>query len=111
MKTKNSNSSPKDQTPGEIRYCNYYLEFPDGEVWSEYTYVAGGLESWITRTKLHILNPEAAKRLMQKGEYHWYVSHGKMGKVRHHMKLEAMPCERNWGLNKKIIHQSGKSDA
>lgn len=102
MKTKNSSSSPKDQTPGDIRYCNYYIEFPDGEVWSDYTHIAGGLESWITRTTLHKMNPEAARMLIKKGEYHWYVSHGPLGRVRHRMVVSDTPCERKWGLNNKI---------
>ena len=101
MKTKNSSSAPRDQTPGEIRYCNYYLEFPDGEQWSDYTHIAGGLESWITRTALYKMNPDAARMLMKKGEYHWYVRHGKMGSVRHRMVISATPCPRNWGRRKK----------
>lgn len=100
MKTKQSSSAPRDSTQGHIRYCNYTLEFPDGETWSDYSHVAGGLSSWITRTMLHKTNPEAAKRLLQKGEYHWYVSHGSLGRVRHHMKLADAPCERNWGVNR-----------
>lgn len=102
MKTKKSSSAPRNHTPGEVRYCNYYIEFPDGNQWSDYTHVAGGLESWVTRTALHKTNPEAAKRMIQKGEYHWYVSHGDMGRVRHHMVLSDTPCERRWGLNENI---------
>lgn len=101
MKTKNSSSRPKNHTPGEVRYCNYFLTFPDGEEWSEYVHIVGGLESWITNTTLHKMNPEAARKLVQKGEYHWYVSHPQ-GKVRHRMVLSETPCERKWGLGKKL---------
>ena len=97
MKTKNSSSRPRDLTPGDIRYCNYTLEFPDGSTWTDYTHVAGGLESWITRTRLHKTNPRAAEALIKKGEYHWYVSHGPLGKVRHHMQISDVKCERAWG--------------
>lgn len=102
MKTKNSNSAPRDSTQGEIRYLNYSLEFPDGEIWTDYTHVAGGLDSFITRTNLHVLNPDAARALVKKGEYHWYASHGALGRVRHHMKLSNEKCEQNWG-SKRII--------
>jgi hypothetical protein len=102
MKTKNSNRAPRDQTPGEIRYLNYYLEFPDGEVWSDYTHVVGGFHSWIERTALHKMNPDAAARLKSKGEYHWYVDHGAAGRVRHHMKLSDTPCPSNWGKRKTL---------
>lgn len=106
MKTKNSSSRPKDSTQGLIRYCNYYLEFPDGEVWSDYAHVAGGLESWITRTALHKMNPDSARALMQKGEFAWYVSHGKTGRVRHRMEISETPCARKWGLNSKVQQRS-----
>lgn len=102
MKTKNSSNAPRDQTPGDIRYCNYTIEFPDGETWSDYTHIAGGLESWIKRTALYKMNREAAIKLMQKGEYAWYVSHGRMGRVRHRMQISEEKCERKWGLNSKI---------
>lgn len=107
MKTKNSSQAPRDSTQGHIRYCNYYVEFPDGEVWSDYTHIAGGLESFITRTLLHRINPDAARNLIKKGEYHWYVSHGKLGKVRHRMVVSDVACERNWGKNKRVFHTSG----
>lgn len=106
MKTKNSAPSQKDSTQGLIRYLNYSIEFPGGEVWSDYSHIAGGLESWITRTALHKMNPEAAKRLMQKGEYAWYVSHGDKGRVRHMMKISETPCERKWGLNQSVIRMT-----
>jgi len=102
MKTKNSSSRPKDSTQGLIRYCNYYLEFPDGEIWSDYSHIAGGLESWVKRTALYKMNPDAARALVQKGEYHWYVSHGPAGRVRHHMKISDVACERKWGRNTKV---------
>ena len=100
MKTKNSAITPRDSTQGHIRYCNYTLEFPDGEIWTDYTHIAGGLESWVTRTMLHKTNPDAARALIKKGEYHWYVSHGTMGRVRHHMKVSDTKCEQNWGSNR-----------
>lgn len=107
MKTKNSSAAPRDSTQGLIRYCNYYVEFPDGDRWSDYTHIAGGLESWISRTTLHKMNPEAARKLTQKGEYHWYVSHGDKGRVRHHMIISEIPCERKWGLNNQIVKKTG----
>lgn len=100
MKTKNSSRSPRNRTPGDIRYLNYYLEFPDGTVWSDYSHIAGGLESWITRTRLYKDNPDAARALVQKGEYHFYLSHGTMGRVRHHMVISDTKCEQNWGTGK-----------
>lgn len=108
MKTKNSSSAPRNSTQGLIRYCNYTIEFPDGETWSDYVHIAGGLESWVTRTALHKMNPEAAKRLMQKGEYAWYVSHGKMGRVRHRMVVADTACERKWGTNTSALMKSLK---
>lgn len=104
MKTKRSSSAPKDSTQGLIRYCNYYIEFPDGDIWTDCTHIAGGLESWITRTALHKINPDAAKSLMQRGEYSWYVSHGDKGRIRHRMVISETPIERKWGLNKQVTH-------
>lgn len=100
MKTKNSSLAPRDQTPGDIRYCNYYLEFPDGEVWSDYTHIAGGLEAWIKNTALYKMNPDAARALQRKGEYAWYVSHGTKGRVRHRMVISEEKCEQRWGKGK-----------
>lgn len=98
MKTQNSSSRPRDATPGEIRYCNYYIEFPDGEVWSDYTHIAGGYNAWIQNTAIWRNNPDLARKLSIKGEAHWKDHNG----VTHRMKISDEACERKWGLNKKI---------
>lgn len=104
MKTKNSNSSPKDSTQGLIRYLNYTLEFPDGERWTDYTHIAGGLNAWVVNTALWKTKPEAARRLIKTGEYHWKDNNG----VLHRMVISEWPCERKWGLNKSIKRGSLK---
>lgn len=98
MKTRNSSSRPTDNTPGQIRYCNYFLEFPDGEVWSDYTHVAGGYNAWIKNTAIWRNNPDVASKLASKGEAHWKDHNG----VIHRMKISDVACERKWGLNRKI---------
>lgn len=107
MKTKNSSSAPRDSTQGLIRYCNYYVEFPDGEVWSQYTHIAGGLLAWVKNTALYRANPDAARKLIKSGEFHWKVktmtTQG-LGSVIHRMVISEQPCAMNWGLNKKIKH-------
>lgn len=102
MKTKNSAPTPRDSTQGLIRYCNYYLEFPNGEVWHDSTHIAGGLHAWITNTRLYKTNPEAALRMIKSGEAHWKDSNG----VQHRMVLSETAVPRKWGLNKKIRRKS-----
>lgn len=102
MKTKRSNSAPRDSTQGLIRYCNYYLEFPDGEVWHDATHIAGGFHSWVVRTTLFRSNPDAARSLMKKGAHHWKDHNG----VTHRMVISETPVARKWGLNKKVRHLS-----
>lgn len=97
MKTKNSSAKPQDATHGHIRYCNYYLEFPDGEVWSDYTHIAGGYSAWITNTRIWKDKPDLARKLSLTGEAHWKDHNG----VEHRMIVADQPCERKWGLNKK----------
>jgi len=104
MKTKNSSSAPRDSTQGLIRYCNYYLMFPDGEVWSDYTHIAGGFHSWVVRTSLFRSNPEAASKLLKKGDHHWKDKNG----VTHRMVISDAPCERKWGINQKVKRIAGK---
>lgn len=98
MKTKNSSSRPRDSAKGLIRYCCYFLEFPDGEVWSDYTHIAGGYNAWIQNTAIWKTRPDVARKLSMKGECHWKDHNG----VTHRMQVSDKPCERNWGLNKKI---------
>jgi len=98
MKTKNSTTRPKDSTQGLIRYCNYYIEFPDGEVWSDYTHIVGGYNAWIKNTAIWKQKPDLARRLAMKGEAHWKDHNG----VQHRMQVSETACERNWGLNKKV---------
>lgn len=98
MKTRNSNSAPRDSTQGLIRYCNYYLEFPDGEVWSDYSHIAGGLNSWIMRTAIWRTDVKRAQDLMRKGQTHWKDNNG----VTHRMQISETACTRKWGLNRKI---------
>lgn len=105
MKTKNSSSAPKDSTQGLIRYCCIYVHFPDGETWSDYVHIAGGLNAWVQNTKLFRSQPEAASKLLKTGEYHRKVKHivrGKVGYVTERMVITDTPCERRWGLNKKV---------
>jgi len=97
MKTKNTRNSPRDSTPGHIRYCNYFLEFPDGEVWSDALHIAGGFNAWIKNTALWRTKPDLARTLVMKGEAHWKDSNG----VGHRMIISDSPVERKWGLNKK----------
>lgn len=98
MKTRNSSGRPTDHTPGQIRYCNYYLEFPDGEVWSDYTHIAGGYNAWIQNTAIWRQRPDLARKLAIKGEAHWKDHNG----VKHRMKISDTACERRWGLNKQV---------
>jgi hypothetical protein len=93
MKTKNSNRSPRDSTQGLIRYCNYYLEFPDGDVWCDYVHIAGGFHSWIQRTVLWKTNPDAARKLVTNGEHHWKDNNG----VLHRMVISETPVVKKWG--------------
>jgi hypothetical protein len=102
MKTKNSSSRPRDQTQGETRYCNIYIEFPDGEVWSDSIYFAGGLAAWITNTRIWKNKPDLARNLMLKGEAHWKQSNG----VVEHWKIEEKPCSRKWGKPGQIKRSS-----
>lgn len=97
MKTKNSSSAPRDQTPGDIRYCNYFLEFPDGETWSDYTHIAGGLNAWIMNTAVWKRNPELAQKLLKKGQAHWKDTNG----VTHRMVIAEKPCVQKWGTRRK----------
>src|SRR4051812_11287944 len=106
MKTKNSSSRPEDWTPGVIRYCNYYLEFPDGDVWSDFTHVAGGFVSWIERTALWKKDPELARMLATKGEAHWKDHNG----VEHRMIISETPCNRKWGKPDRIKRQAFKQN-
>ena len=98
MKTRNSSSRPRNHTPGEIRYCNYYLEFPDGEVWSDFTHIAGGYNAWIKNTAIWRQRPDLARKLAIRGEAHWKDHNG----VEHRMVISDTPCVRNWGLKNKI---------
>lgn len=102
MKTKNSSSRPTDSTPGLVRYCNYYLEFPDGEVWSDYTHIVGGYNAWIKNTAIWRNRPDLARNLALKGEAHWKDHNG----VGHRMKVSDTPCERKWGLNRQIKNKT-----
>ena len=110
MKTKNSNRSPRDSTQGLIRYCNYFIEFPGnfqveemrGEIYQDSTHIAGGLVAWIKNTALYKSNIEAARKLMQTGEYHWKDQNGAL----HRMVISETPVERRWGLNKQNKHVS-----
>ncbi len=97
MKTRNSSSRPVNHTPGQIRYCNYFLEFPDGEVWSDFTHIAGGYNAWIKNTAIWRNRPDLARKLAMKGEAHWKDHNG----VTHRMQIADSPCTRVWGLNKK----------
>lgn len=111
MKTKNSSSAPRDSTQGLVRYLNYFIEFPDGEVWQQSTHIVGGLLAWVKNTALYRTNMEAARKLISTGEYHWKVPHniaGKRTSVTHRMMISEAPVSTNWGLNKKIKHVSGK---
>lgn len=104
MKTKNSNRSPRDSTQGLIRYCNYYLEFPDGDIWHDSVgHIAGGLHSWVVRTALFRRNPDGARALMKKGEHHWKDSNG----VIHRMVISDTPIGRKWGINRQIKRKAG----
>jgi hypothetical protein len=102
MKSKNSNTRPRDATPGDIRYCLYSIEFPDGDVWTDYTHIAGGYNAWIKNTAIWKNNPDVARVLSQKGEAHWKDHNG----VTHRMKISETPCERKWGLNKKHVRRT-----
>lgn len=111
MKTKRSSSAPKDSTQGLIRYCCIYVHFPDGETWSDYTHIAGGLNAWVKNTKLFMTDPEAAGKLIKKGEYHRKVYHminGKRQSVTERMVISETPCERRWGINKKVVRKVGQ---
>lgn len=90
MKSKRSSAAPRDATPGEVRFCNYYIEMPDGDTWSDYTHIVGGLNAWIINTAIFRANPEAASSLLKSGEYHW-KDHNK---VLHRMVISNTPCER-----------------
>lgn len=102
MKTKNSAPTPRDSTQGLVRYCNYFMEFPDGEVWHDSTHVVGGFHAWIKNTNLYKTKPEVALKMARTGEAHWKDSNG----VEHRMILSETPVERKWGLNKKVIRKS-----
>lgn len=102
MKTRNSRNAPRNKTPGEVRFCNYYVEFPDGDVWSDYTHIVGGFHAWIKNTALWRQNPELVGKLMKNGEAHWKDNNG----VTHRMVISDSACSRNWGLNKKIKQRS-----
>lgn len=96
MKTKNSSAAPRDATPGEIRYLNYFLEFPDGEVWSQFMHIAGGLSAWVKNTAIYRNNPDAARKLMQQGVHSWKDRNG----VKHVMRIDNSPCQHKWGTGK-----------
>lgn len=110
MKTRRSSAAPRDATPGHVRYCNYYVMFPDGEVWHQSTFIAGGLLAWVKNTTLYRTSPEAARKLIKSGEYHWKVktmtAHGP-GSVTHRMVIASEAVPTKWG-NQKIIHRVGK---
>jgi hypothetical protein len=102
MKTKNSSRAPKDSTQGLVRYCNYFLEFPDGDVWGDFTHIVGGFDAWIRNTALWRKNPDRVRTLVKKGEVHWKDTNG----VIHRMQISETPCVRKWGLNKKVQQRS-----
>lgn len=102
MKTKNSSTRPQDSTQGLIRYCNYYLEFPDGEVWSDYTHIVGGYSAWLKNTAIWRKYPDVARSLSLKGEAYFKDHNG----VIHRMKISETACDRKWGTNKKIRRKS-----
>lgn len=110
MKTKNSSSKPIDNTPGQIRYCNLYLEFPDGEVWSNYTHIAGGFNAWLRNVGRWITKqPGVLRNLEVKGEAHWdqrLPIDGHMLIVKYRIKISEVPCEVKWGLNKNVHQKS-----
>jgi hypothetical protein len=96
MKTKNSRPSPRNKTPGEIRYCLYSIEFPDGDVWTDYTHIAGGLNAWIKNTGIWRKQPDRALNLIKRGQTHWKDRNG----ITHRMVISETPCERKWGTGK-----------
>lgn len=98
MKTRNSSSRPANHTPGQVRYCQYFLEFPDGDVWSDYFHIAGGFNAWIKNTAIWKKNPDRARTLAMKGECHWKDNNG----VIHRMRITETPCDRKWGINRQI---------
>lgn len=95
MRTKNSSNAPKDSTPGLLRFCNYYIEFPDGDRWSDYTHIVGGFNAWIQNTQIYKKDPVAAQSLIKTGQAHWKDNNG----VVHRMVISEHACERKWGLN------------
>lgn len=98
MKAKGSRPSPKNHTPGEIRYLNYSLEFPDGEVWQDFTHIAGGFHSWVKNTAIWRQKPDAVRHLLMEGECHWKDHNG----VTHRMQVSETACTRKWGTGKQI---------
>ena len=39
-----------NHTPGEIRYCTYTLEFPDGDAWVDQVPIVHELQFWLKNT-------------------------------------------------------------
>jgi hypothetical protein len=102
VKTKNSSAAPRDSTQGVIRYCNFYLEFPDGEVWHDSAHIAGGLYAWATNV-MSKTDPEVGRALLKKGEFHRKHPDG----TTHRWVVSDTPVEHKWGLNKGITRVSG----
>lgn len=90
MKTRNSSSAPRNKTPGDIRYLNYYIELSNEIIRADYTHIAGGLHAWVKNTAIWRRNPELAVKLVQKGQAHWKDHNG----VTHRMVISNTPCER-----------------
>lgn len=79
--------------PGKVRYFNYYLEFPDRDIWCDAIPFVHPLDFELKQTRWMAHEPNVYRDILNKGEARFTDQNG----VKHIIKVSEEPVKRRWG--------------